>query len=268
MLSECPVNIFQDQTALRNHELNADCQQTTKGNCFYGRHIQINNFGSCSCPAKIQINNMPHSQIIKQFQAGFTLMEMLITLSVVGVLVAVAMPNMSGFAVKQKLIGAAEQIYGHIQQARSDAIASSAPAYANFATTGTDWQYGVSSSNNCNLIIDAPATANACIIIVSDGVGILDDGVDGNGIEAAGDRVLMRFTSAEYTGNNAMTLALSGLGGGTQFGFDPVRGTLLTVAGNVTLTSTTGLQLRVRASALGRVSICSPNGLVDNYEVC
>lgn len=208
---------------------------------------------------------MSQAPSLKQLQTGISMMEMLIALAVVGILVAVAMPSMSDFGIKHKLIGAAEQVYGHLQQARSDAIASSALTYANFAATGTTtWQYGVSTTNNCNLAITAAATANACVIVVNDG-DATTDGVNGTDTD---DRVLMRFTDADYTGNNAVEMAVSGLGGGSQFIFDPVRGTLGTAAGQVDLESTTGLQLRVRASALGRISICSPGGSVANYEVC
>jgi type IV fimbrial biogenesis protein FimT len=195
-------------------------------------------------------------------------MEMLITLSIVAILASLAVPGMAGFGVRQRLVGAAEQVYGHIQQARSDAIASSATTYVNFATnalTPTTWQYGVSTTNNCGLAITDATTANACIIVVNDG-DATTDGVNG-GVDTD-DRVLMRFTSADYTGNNEVALAVSGLDGGTQFIFDPVRGMLGTAAGQVDLTSTTNLQLRIRVSALGRISICSPGGSVANYEGC
>ena len=190
---------------------------------------------------------------------------MVITLTVVAILASLAMPGMTEFGVKQKLIGAAEQVYGHIQQARSDAIASSALTFVKFAATGTtSWQYGISTTNNCDLTATTAATANACVIVVNDG----DTTIDGLNGTDTGDRVLMRFTHADYSGNSALEMTLSGLGGGVQFIFDPVRGTLTTAAGQVDLESTTGLQLRVEVSALGRVSICSPGGSVANYETC
>jgi type IV fimbrial biogenesis protein FimT len=222
---------------------------------------------SCSRPAKIQINDMSHSHVIKQFQAGFTLLEMLITLTIVAVLAALAVPGLADFGVKQRLIGAAEQVYGHIQQARSDAIASSRNTFVKFATASpatTTWQYGVSDSatNDCDLTVTAGTTANACIVVVNDGDGTID-GV-GGGVDAD-DRILMRFTNADYAGNDAIKMGAST----PMFTFDSVRGTLNpATAGQINLESTTGLQLRVVVSLLGRVSICSPGGSVANYEVC
>jgi type IV fimbrial biogenesis protein FimT len=192
----------------------------------------------------------------KSYCTGVSLLEILIAMAILGIIISVAMPGFSEFGANQRLIGLAEQVHGHLQQARSEAIARSTTVYANFAVDGTaSWEYGVSSENSlCDLTVTAPTDADACVITVD----------DGDGIDNAADFVLMRFTSADYD-DVAMNIA-SFSSATTQFVFDPVRGAAS--SGQVNLEGSTGRLLRVAVSLLGRVSICSPDGSVQNYETC
>ncbi|MEX2367665.1 MAG: GspH/FimT family pseudopilin [Pseudohongiellaceae bacterium] len=196
----------------------------------------------------------------KPWQAGVTLLELLIAIAVLGIIISVAMPSFSEFGQTQRLIGAAEQVYGHIQQARSEAVTRSTNTYANFAVDGSaSWEYGVSVSSLCDLTLTDPATANACVIVVDDGDGVVDPG---DGSVDTGDLVLMRFTSTDYDG---VTMNIANFSSGsTQFVFDPVRGT--STSGEVNLASAGGKQLRVKVSLLGRVTLCSPDGSIPNYS--
>jgi type IV fimbrial biogenesis protein FimT len=200
---------------------------------------------------------MSYPQVIKQFQAGFTLLEMLIALTVLAILVSVAVPTMLGLADKQKFVGAAEQIYGHLQQARSEAIARSIPTHANFDDGTTVWTYGISSTEDCDLTLTDRTDPDACTIRVD----------DGDGVENDVDLVLMRFTDTDH---DDVELIISGFPvGSTEIDFDPVRGTA--TGGTVQLTSsTTDLELNVVVSVLGRIEICSPdaNHAVPNYGAC
>lgn len=190
-------------------------------------------------------------------------MELLISIAVMGIIISVAVPNMAEFSVNQRLIGAAEQVYGHIQQARSEAITRNTTVYVNFDVDGTtSWEYGLSSANSlCDVSVTAPSSANACVMPVDDGDGNLDPG-DGS-VDTA-DLVLMRFTSTNYQ-DVAMDIA-NFSSGSTQLLFDPVRGTA--TSGQVTLESANGSLLRVTVSLLGRITLCSPDGSVDNYGAC
>lgn len=200
-------------------------------------------------------------QLKQSRMRGVTLLEMLIAMAILGIIVSVAMPSMSGFTANQRLLGAAEQIHGHLQQARSEAVGRSATVYVNFSASGTtSWTYGVSTTNSCTLTITDPATANACVITVNDGDTTVD-GVDG-GVDT-GDRVLMRFPGTDYTD---VEMAIASFSSGTQITFDSVRGT--STSGQINLEGSTGKLLRVAVSLLGRVEICSPDGSVPNYETC
>jgi type IV fimbrial biogenesis protein FimT len=193
---------------------------------------------------------------------GFTLLEMLITLAVMGIILTYAVPSMSTFYANQRLIGAAQQVYGHLQQARSEAVARNVTTYANFAVDGTtSWEYGISSANSlCDLTVTSATTANACVISVDDGDGTLDPG---DGSVDTGDLVLMRFTDTDYP--NVTVNIASFSSGNTQFVFDPLRGT--STSGQVDLSSN-GNSLRVTVSLLGRVAICTPDSTMPNYLDC
>ncbi|OGT70716.1 MAG: hypothetical protein A3H44_04730 [Gammaproteobacteria bacterium RIFCSPLOWO2_02_FULL_57_10] len=197
------------------------------------------------------------------YNSGLSLLELLISVAVMGIIISVAVPNMAEFSVNQRLVGASEQVYGHLQQARSEAVARNTMIYANFSVDGTaSWIYGLSSVNSlCNLAVTAPATAGACVMPIDDGDGNLDPG---DGSVDPGDLVLMRFTGVEH---DDVLMDIAGFSSGnTQFVFDPVRGTA--TSGQIDLESANGSLLRVTVSLLGRVAICSPDGSVDNYGTC
>lgn len=193
---------------------------------------------------------------------GFTLLELLIAMAVMAIIVSLSVPGMSTFYANQRLMGAAEQVYGHLQQARSEAVARNVTTYVNFAVDGTtSWEYGVSSANSlCDLTVTSATTANACVISVDDGDGTLDPG---DGSVDTGDLVLMRFTDTDYP-NVTMNIA-SFSSGNTQFVFDPLRGT--STSGQVDLSSN-GNSLRVTVSLLGRVATCTPDGTMPNFLNC
>ncbi len=189
------------------------------------------------------------------------MLELLITMAILSIILSVSIPNFSDFRETQRLIGAAEQIYGHIQQARSEAISRNIAGYVNFsANDTTNWVYGVSTvSSLCDLTVTVPTTTNACVIVMDDGDGVVDPG-DGS-VDSA-DLVLMRFSSADYPG---VSMSISNFSSGnTQITFDPVRGTA--TSGQMDFQIQNGNQLRIKTSQLGRTSLCSPNGSAGKYS--
>ena len=199
--------------------------------------------------------------ITREGHSGFTLLELLISIAVLAIVISAALPSFTDNAQTQRLVGAAEQVYNHLQQARSEAIARSTDVYANFDVDGsTTWTYGISSANSlCDLSVTSPTTANACVIVVDDGDGTVDPG-DGS-VDSA-DLVLMRFSGTDY---NDVSMDIASFSSGTtQFVFDPVRGTA--TSGQVNLTAANGKKARVKVSLLGRVVICTPDGSLPNYS--
>ncbi len=194
---------------------------------------------------------------------GFTLLEMLIAMAILAIVISVGVPSLSGFSANQRLIGAAEQVYSHLQQARSEAVSRNTLVYVNFAVDGTaSWEYGMSSVNSlCDLTITTANGVNSCRMVVSDGDASLDPGT---GAVDADDLVLMRYTDADHAGV-IMDIANFSTGS-TQFIFDPTRGT--STSGQVNLTGSNGNQLRVAVNLLGRVSLCTPDGSMERYQDC
>lgn len=190
---------------------------------------------------------------------GFTLLEIMITMTILGIVLAIGIPSMNGIMETKRLVTATEQIYEHVQQARLEAIARSSNFYVNFNADGSaTWQYGFSATNNCDLSQATNTGASACVTIIDDG----DGSVHGrNGVTDTGDLVLTRFTNADYQ-NVSMTLALAG--GASQLTFDPLRGT--SNGGDITLTSASGKNLKVKVGLLGQLRICSPDGSVPGYS--
>jgi type IV fimbrial biogenesis protein FimT len=204
--------------------------------------------------AGLAVERMPSAQI------GFTLLELMVTVAVVAIIFAVAVPGMSRFFDEKRLIGAAEQVYGHLQEARMQSIARSVPVHVNFSVDGTDtWVYAVSQRNLCDLTKTTPNGVNACVVVVDDGDGIVDPG---DGSADTGDLVLMRFDDSAH---RDITLDRAGFSSGTtQIDFDPIRGTA--TAGDLVLRSADGKQLNVRVGLLGQIRICSPDGSVPRYS--
>lgn len=77
--------------------------------------------------------------------AGFTLVELMVTLAVVGILAAVAAPAMTSLIAGNRLAGATGELTSSLQLARSEAIRRNAQvtvcasSNGTSCTAGTDW---------------------------------------------------------------------------------------------------------------------------------
>lgn len=194
--------------------------------------------------------------------SGFTLVELVTTLAIAGILATMAVPSMSSYFDKRRAIEAAEDLYANLQMARSEAIARSRTMHVRFNSAGSTWQYGVSQNNLCDLAKTDPteANANACVLVVDDGDGTIDDGT---ATIDSGDTILHRFTNDAYTG---VIMTLNTIPATSQIDFDPVRGTAANAS--ITLQSSQGYQMRLTVGVLGQIRVCSPTGTahVNGYS--
>jgi len=201
---------------------------------------------------------------------GFTLLELLITIALVVVLATLALPGMQSFFDRERLIGATEQVYSHLQQARIEAIARSTNVHVNFKIQNDNFKYGMNQDSGCDL--DNPSE---CYLLVDEG----NETVDVN------DRVNMVFDvavyqniAAELLDANAIDTNSDGVPDNYDFeiAFNSLRGTAeftpdpgVDVPVEIRFTSdVSDRQLSVTVGPLGQIGVCSPNDTVDGYRKC
>lgn len=176
-------------------------------------------------------------------QAGFTAVEMMIVVAILGVLTALAMPSFQDTLQRRHIVSAAEAIASDIRWARGEAIKRNTTITITF-TDGDPWSYEINTAADAvALPIVCPPPGTSLKAVCSGDVDDYDDVTLAN----------------NFTSDNT--------------GFDPVRG--LTddgIAdgldnGTISLTSAIG-ELRVIVSTLGRVRVCAVGGTIGGYESC
>ncbi len=172
---------------------------------------------------------------------GFTLLELMVTVSVAMILAAMAVPSFSSQMENYRLQAASERLYADLQFARLEAIRSNQNVRVSF-TSGSQWCYGlILGETACDCSVSVSSASNYCS--------------------------LKRVTHADFS-RVSIPDAASITFSDRKTGFDPVRGIALN-AGSVTLQSTAGNQARIMLAALGLVTVCAPAGTnLSGYPAC
>lgn len=172
----------------------------------------------------------------KNRNAGVTLIEAMIVVTVIGILAALAVPSFDQQMKQQRVEGAAEGLVAALQNAKAEAIKSNAFVGIAFdpTATGTDhstWCYGMTPSATtaagatCVCTVDADAT-NDCAI--------------GSIVQSAD------FTGISVNFNTSASRV-----------FNPLQGT--GTQGTVRFSSGNNKTLGVTTTTLGRIRICKDN---------
>ena len=70
--------------------------------------------------------------ILMKKNSGFTLMEMMIVIAIIGITAAIAIPNVISYLPKHRLNGGARDVYSAMQYARLKAVKERTPVSINF----------------------------------------------------------------------------------------------------------------------------------------
>ena len=81
-------------------------------------------------------------------QTGVTFVEIVITVLIIGILAAVAVPSYRDYIDRQRLTGALESIYGQVQLAKREAISNNDTRYLRILSDSGTWCAFVSNSSS------------------------------------------------------------------------------------------------------------------------
>jgi len=171
---------------------------------------------------------------------GFTLVELLVTIAIVGILASFSAPSFQTMLEKRRLIAATEAVYAQLQFTRSEAVKFGRDTPLNISVkAGPPWCIGISNETmkcDCN-------TAAACVY-------------GPTGLTTERSLLGSEFPNTSLSTSQANVLVDSTRGG---FGY---------TAGSITLTSSPSHQTtKIIFSQLGRVRICTHSG-IGGYPSC
>ncbi len=188
---------------------------------------------------------------VKAIVRGFTLLELMVTITVLGILVALAVPSYSSLINRNRVRNAAEQMRSDFSLARSEALKRSSNVTISFARSadGATWCYGLNSGGSCDCT--ATAGADVCALDVESGV-----------------RIRRVVDNAAYRGVSMTNISHSGCSTSCNLTMNAVRPTM--AAGTVEFTSMADQVVRVVTTSMGRIRMCSPSGSghVIYFETC
>lgn len=114
----------------------------------------------------------------RHIAAGFTLIELVITIAIVAILLAVALPNFHDFVIHSTVNSTANDLVGALNTARAEAVKRGRPVavIANGGNWNTGWQVVVAKETAPGVIEAVPTSPGPA---EADCKGYIDNAVDG-----------------------------------------------------------------------------------------
>ena len=175
------------------------------------------------------MSNEPRFQEVDKYSKGFTLLELMVAIAILGITMMFAAPGFISLISNNRISGATNDYLGALQLAKAEAAARVNPvtickknAASNACVGGGDWQQGwiVFSDLNGNAAVDG---INDTIILIHEA---LDSRITFNGTAGVTDSIVYRpsgFTS--ITGAEVLIMC-------DDRGFaDSAKGILITITG-------------------------------------
>ncbi|MEY3018719.1 MAG: hypothetical protein RL336_1854 [Pseudomonadota bacterium] len=185
---------------------------------------------------------------------GFTLVELMVTITIAAILLTIGVPSLTSFFDRQKVVAAAEEAYSSMQLAKGEALSRSKNIYINVEDGINTWSYGFSTSSDCDSTETDLSESSACVL------------------EVGGNADLMHWDNDAHEGVRLTTYLGSSTAEGTTK-FDYTRGMHEKKSDQTGIVRTfvfsyKTLKLAVVINKVGRVRICSPDGSIGGYSAC